>query len=679
MAQTDKEFLIRVKADIDKALADLKKLPGEIQKTGNASEKASKDVTSMGKGMEFLTRAVSAYLSIETVTYIIQQADAFNTLNQRIRTATKDTGDYTEVQRELYRITQQNGAEFATSVSLFQSLARSAPELQATNTEVLKLVNTVQQLGVISGATQAAQQAGLLQFSQGLAAGVFRAEEFNSLLENIPEVANRIAKGMGVSVGQLRQMVLDGQLLSKDVFDSLLKQSQGINEEFKEIPDRVSRSSEKLGTSFDHMLSALDKAAGVTGFIARIYENVAKTFDDIAISLGEDQLAKLNLELEQTERYLEAIKKTDGGDSQARRLQEEQLKRIKKEIADIKALNEGGSDFVGPLRPAGAPTQALTDNNAPSAKEIAQQTQLEKLNTAIKEQGDLYGKTNEEIAVYKLQLAGATEADIQAARAIFAGIEATKQHNEAVAEGQRIYEATRTDAEKLATEIERLNRLYEQGAFGAVGSAEASDTRDRAIARAKADFSDLADAGEEANDRLIAATRGWGDQFTNTLADMVQKGKLDFASLADSIISDLLRIQIYQNITAPLFGSLGIPGFKLHSGGFVGSGTSQMVNPLIFAGAPRYHAGGWPGLRSDEVPVIAQKGEYILSKQQVAAMGASGGGNMSVRIENKGSPHQITDANITRDIAGPVLNIIIDDIDRGGPLRDRIRTIGQEG
>lgn len=191
-------------------------------------------------------------------------------------------------------------------------------------------------------------------------------------------------------------------------------------------------------------------------------------------------------------------------------------------------------------------------------------------------------------------------------------------------------------------------------------------------------FGSFADTGEDSFKRLESATRGWGDQFTNTLADMVQKGKLDFKSLADAIISDLLRIAIFQTITAPLFSAAGIPGFQAaHSGGVVG-GLSQRrnVSPAVFAGAPKFHNGGLVG---DEVPIIAKKGEEVLTADDPRHRSNGGGGSqsVSVSIDNKGTSQQVVSSTATQDADGTIINIILEDIKNGGPLRDSIKGLGE--
>ena len=62
----------------------------------------------------------------------------------------------------------------------------------------------------------------------------------------------------------------------------------------------------------------------------------------------------------------------------------------------------------------------------------------------------------------------------------------------------------------------------------------------------------------------------------------------------------------------------------MHEGGTVGeAGMSRQVHPAVFAGAQRYHSGGWPGLRSDEVPAVLQRGERVQSRAEVAMNGGA--------------------------------------------------------
>lgn len=129
------------------------------------------------------------------------------------------------------------------------------------------------------------------------------------------------------------------------------------------------------------------------------------------------------------------------------------------------------------------------------------------------------------------------------------------------------------------------------------------------------------------------------NSMADALADFVMTGKVDFASLANSIIKDLIKIQIQEALVKSIGsiswsnilssfnwgggGGLGLdnllPIQGFHSGGIVGSEASFMrsVPASTFENAPRYHS----GLMPDEFPAVLQKGEGVFTKGQMQAMG----------------------------------------------------------
>lgn len=220
-------------------------------------------------------------------------ADDFNTLQQRIKTATKETHDYNQVSAEMYAIAQRNGAELQSTVELFQRLSSSRKDLKATNDQMLQFTDAVQKLGVIGGSSNDAMANGLMQLSQGLSGGILRAEEFNSILENIPELAVRIGAGMDdigksskeLGLGDLRKMVLAGELLSKDVLNSILVQLPQIRAEFEQMPVSLGRASQMLDNSLSAAASKLDSNLALSRTLADVMAELSSTLD--AFSTGQ--------------------------------------------------------------------------------------------------------------------------------------------------------------------------------------------------------------------------------------------------------------------------------------------------------------------------------------------------------------------------------------------------------
>jgi lambda family phage tail tape measure protein len=153
---------------------------------------------------------------------------------------------------------------------------------------------------------------------------------------------------------------------------------------------------------------------------------------------------------------------------------------------------------------------------------------------------------------------------------------------------------------------------------------------------------DATNAAKRAQQVTVNAFRSMEDALTR----FVMTGKLDFRSLADSIVADLVRIQIQRAITLPLANWLGsvIPGMGggtagsafpagssdlmgtmanvAHSGGVIGADAliTRSLHPGVFTGAPRFHSGG---IVSGEVPIIAQEGEAVFTRGQMRALGGA--------------------------------------------------------
>jgi len=702
MKQSDKDFLIRVKADITEAVGDLKKVSTEMKKSGDQGKRSSKGIDQMSGSMRTLITVAKVYIALKLAQSVVRQADAFNVLQTRIKTATKATGDYVAISKQLNDISRDNGTALETSVALFQSIARAAPELNASNQEILSLVNSVQQLGIVSGASKANLQAGLLQFSQGLSSGVFRAEEFNSLLENIPEVANRIAEGMGKTVGQLRQAVIDGEVLSKDVFDSLLKQAGDINDEFKSIPDSVERSETRFVNSWSRMLSAVDEKLHLTDFYRYLVNNQAALNNAVADFFSEADASSFSREIDDAIFHISDLVQKMGElksldiknafdliaqNIEAAQSKMEEIYNTTPDVIESKEELERLDNLSQQIDELKKQRQILIDalkNISEDDKQIDIKpdkaiTAINKIIDALQAQLDTFGLTNEEMAIYQLHLQGASVDELSLAAAMVRRIQAMQDSQRTQEEGKKVFEETRTEAEKLSQEMDRLGELFRRGAID-------WDTYNRAVSALESDLEDL--AASDVWDDLSEAVDGWGRETAGALADMTQTGEDLWRELAESIINQILRILFYQSLIQPLMGSLGIGGSggaggtgnvgfgsgyvpTNHSGGMAGKGGSSRLMPLSgFIGAPRFHGGRIPGLRSNEIPAILEDDEEVLTSNDPRHINnlRNTPQNIKVEVTNKGGNKQAADVSVNHQGKDLVVGLILDDVQTGGPV-----------
>ncbi len=234
-----------------------------------------------GGSLSSLRTLLLATVSAETLRRTILVADGYEAAQAQIRLATRALGDYATASREVDRIADSTGVLLDDTVSIFRAIARTAPELKATQEQVLDVTEAVQQLGAISNTAPENLRAGLRQFGQAMSSQIVRAEEFNSVLENIPELAVRIAAGMGTTVGQLRLAVVEGRVLSSDVFKALLGQTEDIAADFDSLPARITRSANRVRNAFSASLAGLNEQSGLTADLAGAMDLLAENMDTV--------------------------------------------------------------------------------------------------------------------------------------------------------------------------------------------------------------------------------------------------------------------------------------------------------------------------------------------------------------------------------------------------------------
>uniref|UniRef100_UPI00294AD14A tape measure protein n=1 Tax=Cronobacter sakazakii TaxID=28141 RepID=UPI00294AD14A len=129
---------------------------------------------------------------------IVQIADEWTSVNARLKQASSSTDDFTNSQMQLMQISQRTGTAFTDNANLFARAAASMREFGYNSEDVLRVTEAVSTGLKISGDSAGGSGSVITQFSQALAQGVLRGEEFNAVNESGDRVVRALAAGMGV-------------------------------------------------------------------------------------------------------------------------------------------------------------------------------------------------------------------------------------------------------------------------------------------------------------------------------------------------------------------------------------------------------------------------------------------------------------------------------------------------
>ncbi|MFP2145939.1 phage tail tape measure protein [Escherichia coli] len=218
--------------------------------------------------------------------HLISLADEWNSVNARLKQASQSSDDFQASQRELMAISQRTGTAFSDNASLFARSAASMREYGYSSEEVLKVTEAISTGLKLSGASTAEASSVITQFSQALAQGVLRGEEFNSVNENGDRVIRALAAGMGVARKDLKAMADNGKLTSDKVVPALISQLGALRDEYAAMPDTVSSSATKVENAFMAWVGGANEASGVTKTLSGVLNGIAGNIDTVATAAG---------------------------------------------------------------------------------------------------------------------------------------------------------------------------------------------------------------------------------------------------------------------------------------------------------------------------------------------------------------------------------------------------------
>lgn len=253
-----------------------------IDKLDGSGRKASGTMDVLKSSLSGVASAISVALIIDYGKAFLTVADNVTQLQARISRLSADTAEAKATFSALAMIASNTGASLQDTQNLWEKLTSSLKATGATNSQILFLTDTLQKIGRVGGSSAEEMAGALRQFGQSIDGGIVRAEEFNSIVESMPELARQIAAGMGVSMGQLRQEMLAGKVTSEAALNAIAKQSGVVNQEFNKLPRTLEQANNSLNVSLSLLVDKMNEATGASKTMVGIIDSVSAAIDRLS-------------------------------------------------------------------------------------------------------------------------------------------------------------------------------------------------------------------------------------------------------------------------------------------------------------------------------------------------------------------------------------------------------------
>ncbi|MCA7591473.1 tape measure protein [Escherichia coli] len=289
-------IVYQVQMDVANLIEAQRKVNERLEKMSGGASKAASKFDQLQTSINKVAGAIAASIVVDWGRAFLVAADNMSQLNARIERLTGSAATASQTMQSLMRISSATGGSLQDTAKLWETLSTALRDTGATNGQIIQLTETLQKIGRIGGSSSEEMANALRQFGQSISSGTVRAEEFNSILEQMPELARQIAAGMGVSIGELRQLMLDGKLTAEDALNAIQKQTGSVNAEFEKLPRTLSQANTALTNSFLSMIDSVNQATGASNGLVAVIDSMTAALDRLvgkAIS-ADAQISDLN-------------------------------------------------------------------------------------------------------------------------------------------------------------------------------------------------------------------------------------------------------------------------------------------------------------------------------------------------------------------------------------------------
>lgn len=252
----DSNINVRISADSIEAQAAISKVANKLSTdipkgVSEAGSKVAKEAAGIrdeiksimgqvNKGLQFAGAVtgigIAATAVKDVATAAAQTADQLTSVRSRINLINDGTQTTAEIMEKVFDASQRSRGSYVDMADSVAKLNMLAKDAFSSNDEAIMFVEQLNKQFKISGASIEESSAAMYQLTQAMAAGKLQGDEFHSIMENAPMLAQSIAQEMGLTVGQLKDMSSQGLITADIIKEALFNSAEETNAKFAEIP-----------------------------------------------------------------------------------------------------------------------------------------------------------------------------------------------------------------------------------------------------------------------------------------------------------------------------------------------------------------------------------------------------------------------------------------------------------
>ncbi|HEJ9561215.1 TPA: tape measure protein [Proteus mirabilis] len=280
------EIVYQVQMDVRQLLASQQQLEQRLNRMDSSFNRTSQSVNNTERSMQSLSKVAAALTGYLSVSMVASYSEAWTELNNKLSNSVRASESLIDVTQRVFDISQATRSSLDATATLYARLERGTREYNTSAEDLAKLTSIINQGFIVSGATAQEAENAIIQLSQGIASGVLRGEEFNSVAEQGSRLMVALADSLGVSIGQLRKMAAEGKLTTDVVVKGLLSQGDAIGKEFAKTTRTMSQAFQEAGNNLTKFLGENTTIKASINVFSDAVITASKSLDEMVLAVS---------------------------------------------------------------------------------------------------------------------------------------------------------------------------------------------------------------------------------------------------------------------------------------------------------------------------------------------------------------------------------------------------------
>lgn len=219
-----------------------------VNEQGRFNQEISQGTSQANSLVKMIKGAVAAYATMHTLAAAVSLSDQMTSTTARLNMMNDGRQGIEELQDMIFQSAERSRGVYQATADAVSKLGLMAGDAFSSSGEIIAFMEQVNKQFTIAGTEAAGIEAAMLQLTQAMGSGILRGEEYNSILEQAPNIIQAIADYMEVPKGQLKDMAAEGAITAEIVKAAMFAAADETDAKFESMP----MTFEQIGTSLQN-------------------------------------------------------------------------------------------------------------------------------------------------------------------------------------------------------------------------------------------------------------------------------------------------------------------------------------------------------------------------------------------------------------------------------------------